>query len=211
MFVEIITLMNKLKSIILVCFFISGQFVFSQKIEKFYGIDSLIGLKKTDGKIITEPSYTYVSDFLYDGKLALVSKGELSGIINAEGKIIIPLEYNYIGGINEKLFFACHLTVEKEKEVYNCALINNLNSRLTAFEYDNYNVLTNGLIGVRKNGKWGYIDYKGKLKIPLNFDKISFFENNKSIVEIDKELFYIDEKGTVLGEAEVHPNYIITE
>lgn len=69
-----------------------------------------IGYKDENGNIIIEPIYS--SGQLYFGKdtsrgeYASVAKGELCGIINEEGKIIIPFEYEEVFHLFDNLFAA---------------------------------------------------------------------------------------------------------
>lgn len=53
------------------------------------------------------------------------------------------------------------------------ALLNLKGKALTPYEYDEMDTeIVNGLIGVSKNGKTGFIDTKGKVRIPLKFKAV---------------------------------------
>jgi hypothetical protein len=54
-------------------------------------------------------------------------------------------------------------------------------------------------VGLKRNGKWGFYDRQGKLKIPHLYDEISHFNNNIAAVRLDKEKFLIDTNGLKLS------------
>ena len=62
--------------------------------------------------------------------------------------------------------------------------------------YDDYAYLmTNGLLAVKKNDKWGFINRKGKIIIPLIYDLVCVFKDGKAKVELDGEEMMINTKG----------------
>lgn len=61
--------------------------------------------------------------------------------------------------------------------------------------YDEANNFSEGLAGVKLNGKWGYIDREGNVKIGFNFDEVNNFINGLALVRLDNKYFYIDNTG----------------
>lgn len=60
-----------------------------------------------------------------------------------------------------------------------------------------------GWIRARKNGKWGWVDKTGEVKIPFRFDAAAPFKDGKArVLQLPyEETFYINEKGEmILGE-----------
>ena len=55
-----------------------------------------------------------------------------------------------------------------------------------------------GLAAVSKDGKWGYIDKKGNLAIPLQYDKALDFSEGKAAVSKDGNWGYIKKDGSFL-------------
>lgn len=55
-----------------------------------------------------------------------------------------------------------------------------------------------GLAAVSKDGKWGYIDKKGILAIPLQYDRAMDFREGKAAVLIDGKWGYIEKDGSFL-------------
>lgn len=51
------------------------------------------------------------------------------------------------------------------------------------------------LLGIKKNGKWGYYGPDGSLKIPHLYNDAGPFDENRAVVRRGKKLFYIDTNG----------------
>lgn len=84
--------------------------------------DKKLGLKnlQTNENIITPGDYDAISIYFKDEGLYLAKKNEKYGVINSSGKLIVPIEYNQIGLIEnkeEKLEAAKADDVEKEKKI----------------------------------------------------------------------------------------------
>ena len=57
------------------------------------------------------------------------------------------------------------------------------------------------LIPYRKGDKWGYIDKKGKIVIPIQYDDAwPFSDNGLARVKVNGKWGYIDKKGTQYWE-----------
>lgn len=50
-------------------------------------------------------------------------------------------------------------------------------------------------IALKRNGKWGFYDRQGKLRVAHRYDEVSHFKNNIAAVKLDKEMFMIDTNG----------------
>lgn len=59
-------------------------------------------------------------------------------------------------------------TIDKNNKF---AIVNG-NKCLTGFDYDNAGAFSDGLLAVEKNGKWGYVDEKGKIVIECKYDPV---------------------------------------
>ena len=64
------------------------------------------------------------------------------------------------------------------------------------FQYDDMNNgFSEGLLGVKRYGKWGFINTRNKVVIPFKYDSASSFYKGKAIVEKNGVQYYIDKKG----------------
>lgn len=63
-------------------------------------------------------------------------------------------------------------------------------------KYDDYAYLmTNGLLAVKKDDKWGFINRKGQIIIPLSYDLVDVFKDGKAKVVSNGEEIMINTKG----------------
>jgi hypothetical protein len=57
-----------------------------------------------------------------------------------------------------------------------------------------------GLVPVRKNKKWGFADFSGKLRIPCKYDRVEPFWNGLSVVTLRQSQGLIDNQGALILE-----------
>ncbi|MCU0849272.1 MAG: WG repeat-containing protein [Spirochaetes bacterium] len=74
--------------------------------------------------------------------------------------------------------------------------------------YDDARQFSQGLAGVKKNSKWGFIDIKGEIKLKFNFDVIiEDFRSNRSKVQINDKKHYINRNGEIITVKEEDPHF----
>ncbi len=56
------------------------------------------------------------------------------------------------------------------------------------------------MIGILKEGRWGYIDTTGTIKISPRFSSIDYFEGGLAKVRKNQAEFIIDKKGNKVSE-----------
>ena len=61
--------------------------------------------------------------------------------------------------------------------------------------YDNVGSLCEGLVAVKLNDKWGFVDKTGEEVIPLKYDYVDSFSEGMAKVELNDKNGYIDKKG----------------
>ena len=59
---------------------------------------------------------------------------------------------------------------------------------------------SDGMIGILKNGKWGYIDTTGTVKISPRFNSVGYFEGGLAKVRENQTEFIINKKGDKVSE-----------
>lgn len=143
------------------------------------------GILYKSGKEICALKYTQVYSDKNDG-LFLVTADKY-GFIDSTGKEVIPLIYStanpFNSGrafveLNEKKFFINN----KGKEVINAKL------------YDETNTyFSEGLCGVSKNNKWGFIEINGKLIIPFKYDHINPLRDGFALVNTGGKYETVDQ------------------
>jgi len=63
------------------------------------------------------------------------------------------------------------------------------------FEHVDINGFSEGLAGVKKNGKWGYIGKDGKIKIEPRYDLVYSFSDGLAMVMVGSKTFFINRDG----------------
>ena len=56
------------------------------------------------------------------------------------------------------------------------------------------------LVSVKLYGKWGYLNHKGDVAIPIMYDYARNFKDGKAEVHMGNERFYIDVNGRRLND-----------
>lgn len=67
---------------------------------------------------------------------------------------------------------------------------------IIAFEYEDATAFHEGLAAVKKSGKWGFVNKKGKVAIDFQYDLVSRFINGICDVRQKNERFFISRKGS---------------
>lgn len=58
------------------------------------------------------------------------------------------------------------------------------------------NSFSDGYLVITENEKWGCINYEGKLKIPIKYDRITDFYGGYALAKRDNEIFVLNKEGT---------------
>ncbi|MEZ4854116.1 WG repeat-containing protein [Flavobacterium sp.] len=163
------------------------------------------GYATTEGKIIIEPKYDSVSVFNTNSDTyAQVYQNAKCGIINQNGKIVVPIEFSYID------FYYPNFIVKNNTEKYGLYkpnvgfIIPAIYNRIEYAKYDTFLV--------EKTNKIGIIDYTGTILIPVMYDQIHYidYRNNslKFKVVNDTETQY---KIVTVSEDEATKTYLVQE
>jgi WG containing repeat len=120
------------------------------------------------------------------------------GLLDSNGKLLIPCIYEYIDWKNDSL-----VQVTKHGGEVHMALFNKNGIQLTSFDYMVFGKFTEGLAKARVGNKFGYVDGHGKLLIPIVFDYCEDFENGSAIIQQKGKWGAIDKKGKII----IQPKY----
>ncbi len=161
----------------------------------------------TAGKnIIAEPIYDDIG-WMREGRVT-VTKNGLTGMLNSSGRVVVPLRYQAMGRqftkglipvslhgkwgyadtlaremipvqFSEARDFGRSIAAVKVDNMY--GFIDSLGKAVTAFdfEYINHAWEPDGLIEVKKVGKFGFADESGKLVIPCIYDDVRGFNHKE--------------------------------
>ena len=195
----------------------ANYYITIDKNNKYKVVDS-------KGNIIIDKDYTYI-EYL-PGDYFIVERDSKSGIIDSNGKSVVELKYDSISRINETDI----LQMEKDKNIalYNLnmkeivsmdnAIVKEVKDEKayillysdTDFKYldKKGNILTsqnlfenNTLFAKNINGKWGFVDKDGNLKVQNNYELVTDF-NKYGFAGIKKDGKWgsINQNGEVVQE-----------
>ncbi|MGP9669571.1 WG repeat-containing protein, partial [Psychrobacter sp. AOP31-A1-22] len=166
-----------------------------------YDSDSRYGFLNAYNKIVIPFEYSYAEDF-HDG-YAIVGRDGKTGVIDKNNNIVVPMKrYDYIFHTDSH---------EPETEdwqfrvgTYNPPRVDILNSKgERVFPiYQITGFFKEGLINVKKDGKWGYVDSDNKTKIDFIYDEALQFYDNKALVFKGGKAGFINSKGDVITPIE---------
>lgn len=123
--------------------------------------DTAYGYVNKLAEELTPIHLEYATDF-ENGFAVIELKGK-KGMINTKGELVIPTKYEWIEAFNQY-----RLARAKNDSLY--GILNQNGEEQSAFEYERIGEYGRGLSMIVKNGKYGYIDSKANMVIPLEFD-----------------------------------------
>lgn len=152
------------------------------------------------------PSSNFMFYSMKEG-YAVIKKNGLYGYVNHNNQIIIACSFCYAETFSGEAAIvktsgkiACHYQSKNYKyytrrieefEEGTWGLVN-LQGELIADGYEDIKEFNDGLAAAKKNGKWGYIDKKGKVVIPFRFAKAKSFSDGLAAVAFKIRYGYID-------------------
>ena len=176
--------------------------------------DGKWGVIDMEGKVVLPIMYDDLG-VLYEGVYYKVKKKNKYGIIDINGNEILEAKYDAI--FNHSLNDANVEVLDKGENVMFNVLTKEFTSgkydyvisaegslmRVDTSQYEQYRMHSEGLMPVKKNGKWGYIDGDSNLVIPCIYDEVSLFNGGRAIVKYNGKEYVIDKKGNVMEDEEV--------
>ncbi|WP_299621280.1 WG repeat-containing protein [uncultured Tenacibaculum sp.] len=146
------------------------------------------GLIDKQGNIKIETKYDDLEG-VYNG-VALFQSNGFWGIVSIDGKEILEAQY-------EKIYFL-HKDILVAKHKNKWGLISNKGKKQTEFIFDEIETLASysfrlyrydrhnfdeGYLSVSKGSKWGVINAKGEIVIPIHYDRILSFVKDIAVVQ----------------------------
>ena len=179
---------------------INYHWVYTDKIDDNIPIvaelnESKAGYINTKNEWVIPPTYLYA--FAFRQGVARVKKGRNYMYINLKGEPVIQDFDNYViqNYVIEPSDNTYIVGVRKECKY----MVYDLNGNLLD-TYDSFinNWSGNAIFGVKKGGKWGYIDGYGKVIIPLEYEEVGDFSEGLAAVRKDNKWGYINPKNEVV-------------
>lgn len=156
--------------------------------------DGKFGLLDFSGKQLTPMKYDLIgASYSMDHGFAPVLIGSKWGMISLTGREIIPPVYKHVSAVSANCFIAMD-------EFERFGLLDSTGRILAPLQYKFIDEPTaENRIQVTKDGKkWGYLNEKGQVSIPLVYDHIWAFKDGHAIVQQGGKRGVIDLKGKIV-------------
>lgn len=128
------------------------------------------GFVDENGKMIVPMIYDEVQTFT-SNKAAVKRNGKW-GAVDKTGKEIIAPQFDFMGYFSGNANVVCRDKPNSDK-TDKCAVIDETGSLKTPFKYDSVAIqFLCGVLSVRKNGKYGFVDGNGKEVVPLIYHDV---------------------------------------
>lgn len=207
-----------------------GQAQFKQEILPFYDMEThLYGYKDSLLNMCAIPARYEYADRYYEQRARVFLNGKY-GFLNCAGEEIIPLIYDDALNVSEGLiavklnekwgFVDCmgkevipfkyelanHFSEQKAAVLFDgkWGFINKENKLIipSQYEYDEaeYPLFRGGLVNMKQNSFWGYINEKGEKQIAFKYDYALPFDGETAAVSIDGQWGFIDKSGKEITE-----------
>jgi hypothetical protein len=121
------------------------------------------------------------------------------GYANLKGDLVIPAEFDNCTPFSE---YGVAAVVKNKANI----IINTKGEEIPA-AVKGYEILKgimsngfeSGLLGIQVNKKWGYLNSKGEIAIPLKYDFITEFNGGFAVAKIGTKFLVLDTKGTEIA------------
>ena len=137
-----------------------------------------IKIKVTREKYITE-DYWLLNELVTGLVVVQSRENELYGVIDKEGNVVVPCEYNRIRDFSEGLA----ILIDSDDK---CGVIDENGNVVVPCKYVYVGNFSEGLAAVEKNGKWGFIDKNDNEVIPCKYEDVESFSEGLAPVAIKK-------------------------
>lgn len=166
------------------------------------------GFVNTKGKVVIPLEYDDAEVFC-DGLAAVRSNGKW-GFINAKGEVVIPieLEYDSVWPCVDGIDLAAVTKFDAERSMSGRGLINKKGEVVApiVYHYPDYRdgfFPSDGMVAAEIDGKWGYLNAKGEVAIPFEYDGATAFSDGLAAVKDENGAWsFIDKKGQMVSSLE---------
>lgn len=147
------------------------------------------GYVDTAGVEVVMPTYNFARDFT--NGVGIVRQSEKWGILNIEGKTLMPCDYDDIDFLDNTDKNILKISVNRQKY----GLIDTLGQVTVSLMYDEIGEFFEGRLAVKKGNKWGFVDKNGREVIPCRFAKVMNFSQGFATVKLSNKWGLINKLG----------------
>lgn len=122
--------------------------------------------------------------------LLLVSNGQYEGVVNKDGKVVLPVNYDSVD-IREEVIFG----QIKRRDKQDWQAFNHQGVLQSNYRYESFFEVSEDRIGAVRNGKSGLLDNSGNEASPFLYDKVSSMTERKAVVSYQGNKGIINDLG----------------
>lgn len=188
------------------------QFITHADYYIFAGSDGLIYFREAskwgvmrNGKVILAAEYDYAPNF-YDG-FAIVRKGEQQGLVDIEGRFVLPVEYEISAKPYHGSLFRDGLLIVSKNGWFGA--INPKGEFVVPLQYGWLGEFRNGQAQAsdKITGKSGMIDIHNRVTIPFEYDLMDHNDSGEvSVANIDTGEWTVLRKGKPMPAVKIKRN-----
>lgn len=116
------------------------------------------------------------------------------GFADSMGHVVLPLVFE---DANDVQFGWRNRVRVKKRDRY--GFLDRQSGQMSIpIQYEDTQPSDYAIVWVKKNGKWGAIDHKGKLVVPFQYDWVSAYAGKRAIVKLGERFGYVDETGRLI-------------
>ena len=144
------------------------------------------GLMDRSGEMVIEAKYDLL-ETLENPNFIKASNDDLFGVIDVNGNVRVPLEYDYVGRMCEDII------IVKKDGLYGCFDIQG--KLVVPMEYEEIREYAGGMARVRFIGKFGFIDKNGVFVVAPFSDEVENFKEDACLVTMNNKVGLVNLKG----------------
>lgn len=181
--------------------------------DNYFFINIKLSQKTENGgvteTIITpnENKYSFAGPFNLSRAAVITDKGWQ--FINTSFKTVSDNVYEDIKLDEKNIAYRNDVAFVKENGLYYMIDVNGTKVSNEGYEDAVVFFESNGLAAVKKNGKWGFVNNKGEMKIEPQFEEARSFMSGFAAVKVDGKWGFANTAGTVVIESEYDMAYEI--
>ncbi len=162
--------------------FVNGYARVMDPLTPAEGSTEIMAMINRKGEIVSKKPYQWIGEMMDHGHCIVQLPGQWDGVMDHEGKEVIPSQYKYIDYFEDMEMYAV-----SHNNKY--GLFDQDGKQLLPFEFDEITKLSGqDVFGVIKEGKHGYLDKKLAWIVPPKYDY------NESL-KLETGLFYTNDLG----------------
>ena len=146
----------------------------------------LYGLVDRKGTMVVDPKYDQLES-MSDPGCFKARLNNMYGVIDTLGRVLIPLEFSYVGSMNEGVI------VVSRNGGYGC--YDKEYRQLVPMEYEEIREYASGLARIKYKGRFGFIDKAGEIIIAPFSDEVDDFSEGVVLVVIKNKKGFVNSKG----------------